>query len=58
MMTQTLERVGRSYTGKLSTLIPSPFLAEAIKRLRTIADPLVKAMPDRKDEPKSYNRSL
>jgi hypothetical protein len=50
MMTQTLELVGRSYknAGKLSTLVPAPALHEAITRLRAIAEPLIQAMPDRR----------
>jgi len=43
---QILERVGRSYknAGKLSTVIPPSPLAEAIKRLRFISEPLIAAM--------------
>jgi hypothetical protein len=52
MMTQTLEKVGRSYknAGKLSTIIPPPALHEAIKRLRVIAEPLIQATPDRQEQ--------
>jgi hypothetical protein len=46
-ITQTLERVGRTYKGKLSTLIPPPVLASAVAKLRAIAEPHVQAMPDR-----------
>jgi hypothetical protein len=43
---QILESIGRSYknAGKLSTVIPPPALAEAIKRLRIIPEPLTAAM--------------
>lgn len=42
---QVLESIGRSYknAGKLSTVIPPPALAGAIKRLRIISEPLIAA---------------
>jgi hypothetical protein len=41
---QILERIGRTYNGKLSTVIAPEALLDAIKRLRTITSPFVAAM--------------
>ena len=48
VMAQTLERIGRLYkgAGQPKRIIPPPALLDALKQLRAISEPLIRAMPD------------